>query len=138
MSDKYLSKEGLQYYHGKIAHRLDSAVTVNVTQSAHQTITYRVSSPYDWYTYTTDGIPGWDDSNLPSTGATFRFAVPVYLSLNVDSGYVPGTWVLIGDVLDQERPAESYEYMNFEALVFLGETLNVSVTPATTPTVTPS
>lgn len=129
MSDKYLSKEGLQYYHSKITHRLDSAVTVNVTQPAHQTITYTVSSPYDWYMYTTDGIPSWDDSNLPSTGATFRIAIPINLSISADSGYNHGTWVITGDVV--ERPEESYWQSNFEALVFLGEVLNVSATPAT-------
>lgn len=123
---KYLNKDGLEYYHEKIERQLDSSVTINVTQSAHQTIKYSVGNLADAYII--------DGSNLPPTGATFRIAIPVYLDITSDTGYNHGTWVVSGDKAFEPPQEDDYWQDQFATAVFLGGTLTVSATPATVAT----
>lgn len=100
---------------------------INVTQSEHQTITYDASIQ-DLYFYSSDGNS--IDYNPPSNGSEFRLCVVVTLSIQADSGYNHGAWVVEGEVPIEHGDDAEYQD-NYSAYVFLGDTLNVSATPAT-------
>ena len=153
--DSLLDKNGLAYYHSKVKQTISDAskVTVNITQSAHQTIDCYMDYPsYNWKRLIREhGSNDWsvvekiglDDYNwqhgnpenqVPLTESfDLKDGQVIVFRVKPDSGYKTGTLVVEGGVIEYRDGQDLIDYNNADRVQVVwcpGDVINVSATPA--------